>query len=233
MAKRRLWRDTAPVRGSALLLWMAWVSVLAWVALATQFDTWQWQRSVSNGLDQQRSEHAVRAGIAAARQDLECTGCRAEQGVPWSVTLSDAPNEHPTGALFEAQLASWTQARVDNPAIATGCWRGLCALGRPSSRSAAQWLMLASEPESWQTGSAVGDHGGEVDTTDLLLDSDHTRYWLEPWVQVDGAEPQHWLVRVTVVSKGWRNGTASAGQMVLRLQDQAPATVLAWRWLQP
>ena len=50
MAKRRLWRDTAPARGSALLLWMAWVSVLAWVALATQFDTWQWQRSVPTAL---------------------------------------------------------------------------------------------------------------------------------------------------------------------------------------
>jgi hypothetical protein len=225
----------APARGSALLLWLGWVSVIASILSTAQLDSMQWHRLLGSHADQVRSAKAVQSAMAHAKADLLCMNCRAGSGTPWSEWSGTSPPDAVDGDpnFVEPLRARWEAAVLATPTMATTCDQGLCALGNPLVREASDWLQAAESPSIWSTGSSAGIALSVSSDSDPMLSEEHTRYWIEPWLGTPstGGSASVWLYRVTVVSKGQREGSVSAAQAIWTPEPTGTLRMVAWRWL--
>ena len=225
-----------PALGSVLLLWLGWISAVAWMLVAAQLDSLQWRRLLTSQADQMRSAEAVESAMSHAKADLLCPNCRPASGTPWATWPSTSPpaavDADPNFALALNQR--WQAQVAALPLIATRCEAGLCALDTPSARSAADWLDIADSEALWVTGSVAGLVHPLSLTPDPLLAPDHTRYWIEPWLGTDPSlvtPSPVWLYRVTVLCRGIRAGTLSGAQAIWMPLASGGLQLVAWRWL--
>ena len=227
-------RCHAPSRGSALLLWLGWVSVIAWLLSTAQLDAMLWSRLLSSHADQVRSAQAVQSAMAHAKADLLCANCRPESGAPWSEWAASSPLAamHGDPDFLDLLRVRWDGRVAMNPAIAITCDQGLCALGSPFARQAADWLDLAASESMWATGSMAGIALPVRLGSDPMLGADHTRYWIEPWVgAASSTDALVWLYRVTALSRGEREGSVSGAQAIWTPEPSGALRMVAWRWL--